>query len=317
MPTSTKIAILDDYQNVALTLADWPSLHAETTVFTTPFADSDAAVRALAGFDVIVAMRERTRFRADVLERLGDLRLLVSTGPRNAAIDLDAARRLGVTVCGTGYSPAPTIELTWALILAAVRNLPQEAASMRVGGWQVGLGSGLRGKTLGLLGLGNIGSAVARVGQAFGMETIAWSQNLTAEKAAGHGVRAVTKEELFAGSDVLSVHLVLSGRSSGLVGAAELAAMKDSAILVNTSRGPIVDEAALIEALRGNRIGGAAIDVYDTEPLPADHPLRTLPNALLTPHIGYVSRELYQTFYQDAVADIAAFQAGSPVRLMT
>ncbi|MEY9912365.1 phosphoglycerate dehydrogenase-like enzyme [Catenulispora sp. MAP12-49] len=317
MPTPTKIAVLDDYQNVALTLADWPSLDAETTVFTAPFADSAEAVRALAGFDVIVAMRERTRFPAEVLEQLGDLRLLVSTGPRNAAIDLDAARRLGVTVCGTGYSPTPTIELTWALILAAARNLPEETASMRAGGWQVGLGTGLHGKTLGLLGLGRIGSAVARIGQAFGMETIAWSQNLTAEKAAEHGVRAVTKEELFAGSDVLSIHLVLSQRSRGLVGAAELAAMKDSAILVNTSRGPIIEEAALVEALRDKQIGRAAIDVYDAEPLPADHPLRTLPNALLTPHIGYVSRELYTTFYQDAVADIAAFQAGSPIRLMT
>lgn len=317
MPTPTKIAVLDDYQNVALTLADWPSLDAETTVFTAPFADSAEAVRALAGFDVIVAMRERTRFPAEVLEQLGDLRLLVSTGPRNAAIDLDAARRLGVTVCGTGYSPTPTIELTWALILAAARNLPEETASMRAGGWQVGLGTGLHGKTLGLLGLGRIGSAVARIGQAFGMETIAWSQNLTAEKAAEHGVRAVTKEELFAGSDVLSIHLVLSQRSRGLVGAAELAAMKDSAILVNTSRGPIIEEAALVEALRDKQIGRAAIDVYDAEPLPADHRLRTLPNALLTPHIGYVSRELYTTFYQDAVADIAAFQAGSPIRLMT
>jgi phosphoglycerate dehydrogenase-like enzyme len=317
VPTPTKIAVLDDYQNVALTLADWPSLDAETTVFTAPFADSAEAVRALAGFDVIVAMRERTRFPAEVLEQLGDLRLLVSTGPRNAAIDLDAARRLGVTVCGTGYSPTPTIELTWALILAAARNLPEETASMRAGGWQVGLGTGLHGKTLGLLGLGRIGSAVARIGQAFGMETIAWSQNLTAEKAAEHGVRAVAKEELFAGSDVLSIHLVLSHRSRGLVGAAELAAMKDSAILVNTSRGPIIEEAALVEALRDKQIGRAAIDVYDAEPLPADHPLRTLPNALLTPHIGYVSRELYTTFYQDAVADIAAFQAGSPVRLMT
>jgi len=273
-------------------------------------------VRAMAGFDVVVAMRERTRFPAEVLEQLPDLRLLVSTGPRNAAIDLAAAQRLGVTVCGTGYSARPTVELTWALILAAARNLPEEAASVRAGGWQLSLGSGLDGKTLGLLGLGRIGSAVASIGQAFGMNVIAWSQNLTAEKAAEHGVRAVSKEELFAESDVLSIHLVLSSRSRGLVGAAELAAMKDTAILVNTSRGPIIDEAALIDALRAGRIGKAALDVYDTEPLPADHPLRPLPNALLTPHIGYVSRELYETFYGDAVADIAAFAAGSPVRVM-
>jgi phosphoglycerate dehydrogenase-like enzyme len=311
-----KIAILDDYQGVALSLADWASLDADTTVFDAPFADSDQAVRALAGYDVIVAMRERTRFPAEVLEKLGDLRLLVSTGPRNAAIDLAAAGRLGVTVCGTGYSATPTIELTWALILAAARNLPEEAASLRAGGWQQGLGTGLHGKTLGLLGLGRIGSEVARIGQAFGMTTIAWSQNLTAEKAAEHGVRAVAKEEVFAASDVLTIHVVLSQRSRGLVGAPELAAMKNSAILVNTSRGPIIDEAALVEALRTNQIGKAAIDVYDTEPLPADHPLRTLPNALATPHIGYVSRDLYETFYGDAVADIAAFRDGSPVRVM-
>ncbi|MBS2545704.1 D-2-hydroxyacid dehydrogenase family protein [Catenulispora sp. NL8] len=326
MATRMKIAILDDYQGVALSLADWASLDAETTVFTEPLAgsgsdsdsgaDSGAVVRALAGFDVIVAMRERTRFPAEVLEQLGDLRLLVSTGPRNAAIDLAAAQRLGITVCGTGYSAAPTVELTWALILAAARNLPEEAASVRAGGWQLTLGAGLHGKTLGLLGLGRIGSTVARIGQAFGMTTIAWSQNLTAEKAAEQGVRAVTKEELFADSDVLSIHLVLSRRSRGLVGAPELAAMKNTAILVNTSRGPIIDEPALIEALRENRIGKAALDVYDTEPLPADHPLRALPNALLTPHIGYVARELYETFYGDAVEDIAAFQAGSPIRVM-
>ncbi|MBS2532927.1 D-2-hydroxyacid dehydrogenase family protein [Catenulispora sp. NF23] len=326
MATRMKIAILDDYQGVALSLADWASLDAETTVFTEPLAGSDsdsdsgadsgAVVRALAGFDVIVAMRERTRFPAEVLEQLGDLRLLVSTGPRNAAIDLAAAQRLGITVCGTGYSAAPTVELTWALILAAARNLPEEAASVRAGGWQLTLGAGLHGKTLGLLGLGRIGSTVARIGQAFGMTTIAWSQNLTAEKAAEQGVRAVTKEELFADSDVLSIHLVLSRRSRGLVGAPELAAMKNTAILVNTSRGPIIDEPALIEALRENRIGKAALDVYDTEPLLADHPLRALPNALLTPHIGYVARELYETFYGDAVEDIAAFQAGSPIRVM-
>nr|WP_323747687.1 D-2-hydroxyacid dehydrogenase family protein [Catenulispora rubra] len=316
MATRMKIAILDDYQGVALSLADWASLDADTTVFGEPFADADQAVRALAGYDVIVAMRERTRFPAEVLERLGDLRLLVSTGPRNAAIDLAAARRLGVTVCGTGYSATPTIELTWALILAAARNLPEEAASLRAGGWQQGLGTGLHGKTLGLLGLGRIGSEVARIGQAFGMTTIAWSQNLTAEKAAEHGVRAVSKDELFAASDVLTIHIVLSERSRGLVGAPELAAMKNTAILVNTSRGPIIDEAALIEALRTDQIGKAAIDVYDIEPLPADHPLRTLPNALATPHIGYVSRDLYETFYGDAVADIIAFRDGSPVRVM-
>jgi len=311
-----KIAVLDDYQNVALGLADWDSLDAEVVVFDRPFRDADDAVGALAGFDVLVAMRERTRFPAEVLERLPDLRLLVSTGPRNAAIDLAAAARLGITVCGTGYDATPTVEHAWAMILGAARNLGAETASMRTGGWQVGLGTGLHGKTLGLLGLGRIGSAVAAVGHAFGMETIAWSQNLTAEAAAEHGTRAVSKEQLFAESDVLTIHLVLSDRTRGLVGAAELAAMKDTAILVNTSRGPIIEEAALIDALRRQSIRGAALDVYDTEPLPPDHSLRLLPNALLTGHIGYVTRELYETFYGGAVEDIAAFQVGSPIRVL-
>lgn len=316
MTARMKIAILDDYQNAAMSFADWESLDADIAVFTTPFADSDEVVRRLAGFDVLVAMRERTGFPAEVLERLTDLRLLVSTGPVNAAIDVAAARKLGITVCGTGYVSHPTAEHTWALILGAARNLLDEADSVRSGGWQVSVGTGLHGKTLGVLGLGRLGSAVARVGQAFGMTTIAWSQNLTAEKAAEYGVRAVTKEQLFAESDVLSVHLVLSERTRGLVGAAELRSMKPSAILVNTSRGPIVDEDALVAVLREKRIRAAAIDVFDTEPLPADHRLRSLPNALVTGHIGYVTRELYETFYKDSVEDIAAFQAGNPIRLM-
>lgn len=316
MATPMKIAILDDYQNVATGLADWGSLGAEVVVFTKPFADADEAVRGLAGFDVLVAMRERTRFTADVLERLTDLRLLVSTGPANAAVDLAAAHRLGITVCGTRYESHPTIEHTWALILGAARNLVVEAESMRAGGWQVSLGEGLHGKTLGILGLGRVGSGVARVGQAFGMETIAWSQNLTPDAAAEHGVRAVTKEQLFAESDVLSIHVLLSKRTRGLVGAAQLRSMKPTATLVNTSRGPVVDEDALIDVLRGGGIRTAALDVYDTEPLPTDHQLRSLPNALLTGHVGYVSRDLYEIFYQDSVEDVAAFQAGSPVRLM-
>jgi phosphoglycerate dehydrogenase-like enzyme len=316
MATHMKIAILDDYQNIATSLADWGLLDAEVVVFPKPFADADDVVRSLAGFDVLVAMRERTRFPAEVLERLTDLRLLVSTGPANAAIDLAAAHRLGITVCGTRYESHPTIEHTWALILGAARNLGVEAESMRTGGWQVSLGEGLHGKTLGILGLGRVGSEVARVGQAFGMDTIAWSQNLTPETAAEHGVRAVAKEQLFTESDVLSIHVVLSKRTHGLVAAAELASMKPSAVLVNTSRGPVVDEAALVDALREGRIRAAALDVYDTEPLPADHPLRSLPNALLTGHVGYVTRDLYEIFYQDSVEDIAAFQAGSPVRLM-
>jgi len=311
-----KIAILDDYQKVATHFADWESLNAEVVVFAKPFTNVDQVVRSLAGFDVLVAMRERTRFPAEVLERLPDLRLLVSTGPGNAAIDVLAARSLGITVCGTGYDSHPTAEHTWALILGAARNLLIEANSIRTGGWQISVATGLHGKTLGVLGLGRLGSLVTRVGQAFGMTTIAWSQNLTPERAAEHGVQAVTKAQLFARSDVLSIHLVLSNRTRGLVGAAELRSMKPTAILVNTSRGPIVDEDALVDVLRARRIGGAAIDVFDTEPLPAEHPLRSLPNALLTGHVAYVTQELYETFYRDAVEDIAAFRAGTPIRLM-
>jgi phosphoglycerate dehydrogenase-like enzyme len=312
-----RIAVLDDYQNVATRFADWNSLDADVEVFTKPFTDAAEVVRGLAGFDVLVAMRERTRFPKEVLQELTDLRLLVSTGPANAAIDVSAARQLGITVCGTGYVSEPTVEHTWALILAAARNLLVEADSMRSGGWQVTVGTGLHGKTLGVLGLGRVGSLVARIGQAFGMRTIAWSQNLTPQKAAEHGVQAVTKDQLFAQSDVLSIHVALSERTRGLVGAAELQAMKPTAILVNTSRGPVLDEQALIDTLRDNRITAAAIDVFDIEPLPAPHPLRSLPNALLTGHIGYVTDDLYRTFYQDSVEDIAAFRAGAPIRVMT
>jgi phosphoglycerate dehydrogenase-like enzyme len=311
-----RIGILDDYQDVALSLADWSSLSAQIEVFSAPFADEDELVERLADFDILVAMRERTLFPAGVLSRLKHLKLLVSTGPVNAAIDVKAARKLGIVVCGTGYFSYPTAELTWALILAAARNLPEQVQSMRSGGWQRGLGTSLQGLTLGVLGLGNVGKQVATFGQAFGMRVIAWSPNLTPEKAAEREVTAVSKEQLFADADILSVHMVLSERSRGLVGASELALMKPTSMLVNTSRGPIVDEDALVEALRRRVIACAAIDVYDTEPLPAEHPLRSLDNALLTPHIGYVSHQLYTVFYQDAVEDIAAFIAGSPIRVM-
>ncbi|GAA5166797.1 D-2-hydroxyacid dehydrogenase family protein [Amycolatopsis dongchuanensis] len=312
-----KIAILDDYQNVAQDFADWKSLDAELEVFTSHIDDPDELVARLAGAEVVVAMRERTRFPAELLARLTDLKLLVSTGHRNAAIDLKAAEEHGILVCGTGYLPHPTAEHTWALILAAQRHLDVELPAMRQGRWQTTVGVPLHGRTLGLLGLGRLGSRVAKVGQAFGMETIAWSQNLTPERAAEHGVTAVAKEELFRRSDVLSVHLVLSKRTRGLVGAAELALMKPDSLLVNTSRGPIVDEAALVDALRRRAIGGAALDVFDVEPLPADHPLRTLDNAVLTPHLGYVTRDVYDVFFRDAVEDIAAWRAGSPVRVMS
>ena len=311
-----KIGILDDYQGVALSLADWSSLDATIEVFTAPFADADEVVKRLADFDVLVAMRERTRFPADVLSRLRSLKLLVSTGPINAAIDVKAARELGIVVCGTGYFSYPAAELTWALVLAASRNLPSQVQSMRTGGWQLGLGTSVRGQTLGLMGLGNIGQQVAVFAHAFGMRVIAWSPNLTAEEAAAHNVTAVSKEQLFTEADVLSIHLVLSERSRGLVGTAELAMMKPTSILVNTSRGPIVDEGALVDALQRRVVTRAAIDVYDTEPLPADHPLRSLDNALLTPHIGYVTQQLYSVFYEDAVENVAAFVAGSPIRVM-
>jgi phosphoglycerate dehydrogenase-like enzyme len=312
-----KIAILDDYQNVARDFADWDSLGAEVEAFTDYIPDPDELVRRLEGFEVAVAMRERTKFPAEVLDRLTDLRLLVSTGKRNAAIDLEAAERNGIVVSGTGYIPQPTAEHTWALILAAMRNVPVEERSMRDGGWQTTVGTGMHDKTLGLLGLGTLGSRVAKVGQAFGMETIAWSQNLTQERAAGHGVTAVSKEDLFARADVLSVHLVLSARTRGLVGADELALMKPTSLLVNTSRGPIIDEDALLKALRDKQIGCAALDVYDTEPLPSDHPFRSLSNTVLTPHIGYVTREVYRIFYEDAVKNIAAYRSGTPINLMT
>ena len=312
-----RIAILDDYQGVALGLADWASLDAEIDVFSEHIGDPDELVRRLAGHEVVVAMRERTPFPAELLARLPELRLLVTTGPVNASIDVPAARQHDIAVCGTGYFSAPTAEHTWALILAVCRNLPMEAAGMRRGGWQQSLGRGVHGRTLGLLGLGRLGSAVARIGQAFGMTTMAWSQHLTPERAAEHGVTAVSKEELFAQADVLSVHLVLSPRTRGLVGAAELASMKSDAVLVNTSRGPIVQEQALIEALTRGTIAAAALDVFDVEPLPADHPLRALPNVVLTPHLGYVTRELYEVFFRDAVEDVHAYLRGEPVRLLT
>ncbi|MGH3949070.1 MAG: D-2-hydroxyacid dehydrogenase family protein [Pseudonocardiaceae bacterium] len=311
-----RIAILDDYQDVARGFADWDSLGAEITVFTEQIPSGEDVVRALAAFDVVVAMRERTTFPAEVLRRLPNLKLLVSTGERNAAIDVAAAREAGIVVSGTGYVSHPTAELTWALILAAARNLPAEERAVREGGWQRGVGMSLYGKTLGLLGLGRLGARVAEIGRVFGMNVVAWSENLTAERADEHQATAVSKEELLVTADVVSIHLVLSRRSRGLLGADELALMKPGALLVNTSRGPIIDEDALLDALDRGAIR-AALDVYDSEPLPAGHPLRQAPNTVLTPHIGYVADDLYEIFFRDAVEDIAAFQAGAPIRVMT
>lgn len=301
-----KVAILDDYQNVALELADWSGVrrHAEITVFSDHLADPSAVVERLRPFEVVCVMRERTPLPSDILKQLPNLRLIASTGPRNASIDTQTATDLGIAVTATGYDATPTIEFTWSLILASMRGIDREAASLRAGGWQTGLGSNLRGKSLGIVGLGNIGKEVARIGLAFGMKVIAWSQNLTEEKASAAGATFVDKQTLFRAADIVTVHLVLSGRTKALVGAAELALMKPTARLVNTSRGPIVDEAALIEALQARRIAGAAVDVFDHEPLPSDHPFRKLENVLATPHIGYVTEDLYRTFYGDAAANI-------------
>ena len=302
-----KVAVLDDYQSVALTMADWSPLHgrAEVSVFTDHLTDEAALAERLAPFEVVCVMRERTPLRRDLLERLPKLRLIASTGPVNAAIDAAAAGERGIEVVHTGYSSVPTIEMTWALILASQRHLVGEAASLRSGGWQRTVGGDLRGRTLGLLGLGNIGGAVARIGGAFGMEGIGWSQNLTPERAAATGATAVSKEELFARSDILSIHTLLSRRTRGLVDAGALALMKPAAWLVNTSRGAIVDEAAVLDALRQGRIAGLAVDVFDVEPLPAGHPFRTLDNVLATPHLGYVTEAMYRTFYGDTVRNIA------------
>jgi phosphoglycerate dehydrogenase-like enzyme len=290
---SVRIAILDDYQNVALSMADWSGLdkRATITVFNDHLADPDAVVARLQSFDIVCVMRERTPMTRAIIERLPRLRLIASTALRNASIDLEAAAERSVTVVHTGYSSTPTIELTWALILAGARNLVMENASLRAGGWQRFVGDDLAGRTLGVLGLGNVGGAVARIGKAFGMEVIAWSPNLTAERAAEAGAVLVTKQELFRQADILTIHLVLSGRMRGLVGAKELALMQPTARLVNTSRGPIVVEADLSAALQSGQIAGAAVDVFDQEPLPLDHPFRSLPNLLTTPHIGHTDTD--------------------------
>jgi phosphoglycerate dehydrogenase-like enzyme len=314
----TRVAILDDYQAVALRLADWGSLPADVAVFRDHVADEAGVAARLADFDAVVAMRERTPFTRSLLARLPRLRLLVTTGMRNASIDLRAAADRGIVVCGTAGLPSPTAELTWALILALVRHVPREDRATRDGRWQETLGTTLSGKTLGVLGLGQLGSRVARVGRAFEMDVLAWSQNLTAERAAAAGATlAGSKDEVLARVDIVTIHLVLGERTRGLLGARELALMRPTAYLVNTSRGPIVDEPALIAALRAGTIAGAGLDVYDEEPLPPDHPLRRLPNTVITPHLGYVTEETYRIFYPQAVEDVRAFLAGAPVRVLS
>ncbi|MEE4341131.1 D-2-hydroxyacid dehydrogenase family protein [Pseudomonas viridiflava] len=315
--TRLTIAVLDDWQNVASNVVDWSPLRSIGEVsFLHEFpADTAVMVQRLRDFDVICVMRERTLFDEALLSQLPRLKLLTTGGMRNAAIDVAAAKRLNITVCGTDSYKHAAPELTWALIMGITRNLVAEANSLRAGHWQVGLGSDLHGKTLGILGLGSIGKWIARYGQAFGMKVIAWSQNLTPEAAAECGVTYVSKQALFEQSDVLSVHLVLSDRSRGLVDAEALGRMKPAAFVVNTSRGPIIDEAAMIETLQQRRIAGAALDVFDVEPLPENHPFRTLDNVLATPHIGYVTENNYQTFYGRMIENIQAWHAGSPIRV--
>jgi D-3-phosphoglycerate dehydrogenase len=314
-----RCAILDDYQNVALKLADWSPLtgNTEIKVFNEPFPDQKAAVKALQGFDIICMMRERTPFLKPTLEKLPDLKLLLTSGMRNASIDLDYAAERGITVCGTEAAGQPTAELAVGIMLELARKIGYENNRLKSGvPWQSTLGIELAGKTLGLLGFGKLGGKVGQIGKAIGMNLIAWSQNLTAEKAKEGGATLVSKEDLFRQSDFLSIHLVLSPRSRGLVTAADLALMKPTAFLVNTSRGPIIEEAALLSALGQRKIAGAGLDTFDIEPLPVAHPLRKLDNVVLTPHLGYVSQEGYTIYYRQMVEDIQAWMAGSPKRVL-
>ncbi|MBA1380820.1 D-2-hydroxyacid dehydrogenase family protein [Pseudomonas brassicacearum] len=316
---AVQIAVIDDWQGVAQDVVDWSSLDSIGQVsFLHDYpADHDTLVSRLQGFDVICVMRERTRFDEALLRRLPNLKLLLTGGMRNAALDLKAAAALGIQVCGTDSYKHAAPELTWALIMALTRNLVPEANALRAGLWQQGLGGDLHGKTLAILGLGSIGTRVAQFGQVFGMRVIAWSENLTAERAAAAGVTYVDKQALFEQADILSIHLVLSDRTRGLVDAQALGWMKPEALLVNTARGPIVDEAALVEALEHKRLAGAALDVFAEEPLPSGHPFRTLDNVLATPHVGYVSRQNYQQFYGQMIEDLQAWAAGKPIRVLT
>ncbi len=313
-----RVALLDDYQDVARSVADWSVLPAGTEVvaFHDHLSDESAIVERLRDFEVVVAMRERTAFPRTLLERLPELKLLITTGMRNASIDVAAAKERGIVVCGTGGVGTPTAELTWGLILDLARHITAEDRALREGRWQTTLGVGMAGRTLGIVGLGNLGRQVANVGRTFGMNIVAWSPNLTPERAAEGNATLVTKDELFQRSDVISVHMVLSDRSRGLIGAHEFALMKPSAFFVNTSRGPITDEAALARALAAKQFAGAAIDTFGEEPLPADSPFRDLDNIILTPHLGYVTQDTYNVYYPEAVEDIRAFIAGTPVRVV-
>jgi phosphoglycerate dehydrogenase-like enzyme len=313
-----RIVLLDDYQGIALDYGGWDRVPEEWQLVALEqhIGDPDELVEALAEAEIVVAMRERTALPAAILDRLPKLKLLVTTGMANVAIDVAAAERNGVVVCGTGMHGPGTAELTWGLILALLRKIPSEDAVMRHGGWQTTIGGDLEGSTLGLVGLGRLGKRVASVARAFGMEVLAWSQHLDPEEARAAGAQPVEKLALFERADVVSVHYKLSERSRGLVGAAELAAMKPSAYLVNTSRGPLVDTTALVAALHAGEIAGAGLDVYDTEPLPPDHPLRSTPHTVLTPHLGYVTEDTYEVFFGDAVEDVLAYLDSAPVRVI-
>ena len=312
------IAILDDFQNVARDMADWARLGPRTqlSVFN-DHVTGDALIARLAGFDVVMVIRERTAFPRAVIERLPNLRLLITAGLRNLGIDLEACRLHGVVVCGTPTGSAPTAELAFGLILALSRHIVAEDRALREGRWQTLLGSGVAGATLGIVGLGRLGAQVAGYGRAFGMKTIAWSQNLTAERAVAAGCVRVEKAELFARADYISLHLILSERTRGVVGAADLALMQLGSRIINTSRAGLIDEPALIAALCDGRIAGAALDVYGEEPLPPDAAIRTAPNTILTPHLGYATRESYQCYFPGAVEDIEAWLAGAPIRVLT
>ncbi|MES2752136.1 MAG: D-2-hydroxyacid dehydrogenase family protein [Pseudomonadota bacterium] len=315
-----RCAILDDYQNVALAFADWPALkdQIDITVFDTPFASSDEAVRALQDFQIVCAMRERTAFSREVLTALPNLKLLLTSGMKNAAFDMDAAKECGVTVCGTRGVGNATAGLTIGLMLELTRKIGFENARMHAGEpWQTTMGQDIEGMTLGIVGLGKLGVKVAHIAQALGMNVIAWSQNLTHEACSAAGVAYASKEELFSTSDVVSIHVVLSKRSRGLITRADLERMKPTSYLVNAARGPIVDEAALLDVLQRNKIAGAGLDTFSQEPLPVDHPLRKLDNVVLTPHIGYVTENNYRRYYGDMVEDIAGWLKGEPMRVMT
>ena len=312
------IIILDDYQNVALSYGGWERLHgrAQTRVLDRHIADLGELKRELADANIIVCNRERTVISAELIKALPKLELIVTSGARNASIDVAAAQSRGITVCGTATLGYPTAELTWALILAFMRSLPQEVNSLAAGGWQTRVGTGVRGKTLGILGFGRIGSDVAKVGQALGMKVIAWSRSLTPEKANSAGIECVSREDAFRRADVLTIHMILNKETAHFIRAADLALMKPAALLVNTSRAGLVDTAALIAALKSGKLGGAALDVYDREPLPADDPIRSAPNTLLSPHLGYVMAENYQVSFREAVEDIEAWLDGAPRRVI-